>query len=145
MNLPNPVINSIKKTYKELCEQNLLRKCLHGKAQNCNENLNNVVWSIIPKDNFVEQQTPRLRSYIAIKFFNSGLAGLLPLLQKLGLKLRSEMKGYFWYFDKTRIVDSMRHSKPDKKLSRKNRKALQNCKSLKYEVQESTTYKSEEF
>ncbi|GFT17638.1 hypothetical protein TNCV_2587481 [Trichonephila clavipes] len=46
-------------------------------------------------------------------------AGLLPLLQKLGMKLCSEMKGYFWYPDKTRIVDSTRHSKPDKKLSRK--------------------------
>ncbi|GFU98503.1 hypothetical protein TNCV_3653341 [Trichonephila clavipes] len=41
------------------------------------------------------------------------------------------MKGYFWYLDKTRIVDSTRHSKPDKKLSRKKRKVLQNCKSLK--------------
>ncbi|GFU57484.1 hypothetical protein TNCV_3636491 [Trichonephila clavipes] len=41
------------------------------------------------------------------------------------------MKGYFWYLDKTRIVDSTRHFKPDKKLSRKKRKAFQNCKSLK--------------
>ncbi|GFT29809.1 hypothetical protein TNCV_4892031 [Trichonephila clavipes] len=41
------------------------------------------------------------------------------------------MKGYFWYLDKTRIVDSTRHSKPDKKLSRKKRKAIQNCKGLK--------------
>ncbi|GFW99556.1 uncharacterized protein TNCV_3417891 [Trichonephila clavipes] len=40
------------------------------------------------------------------------------------------MKGYFWYLDKTRIVDSTRHSKPDKKLSRKKKKALQNCKTL---------------
>ncbi|GFY32183.1 hypothetical protein TNCV_3556911 [Trichonephila clavipes] len=41
------------------------------------------------------------------------------------------MKGYFWYLGKTRIVDSTSHSKPDKKLSRKKRKALQNCKSWK--------------
>ncbi|GFT27531.1 uncharacterized protein TNCV_1276191 [Trichonephila clavipes] len=129
--LPNSVINSIKKTYKELCDQNLLRKCLYGKAQNCNESLNNVVWSIIPKDNFVEQQTLLLRNYIAIILFNFRFAGLLPLLQKLGLKLCPEMKGYFWYFDETRIVDSTRHSKLDKKLSRKKRKALQNSKSLK--------------
>ncbi|GFX05525.1 transposable element Tcb2 transposase [Trichonephila clavipes] len=31
------------------------------------------------------------------------------------------MKGYFWYLDNTRIVDSTRYSKPDKKLSRKKR------------------------
>ncbi|GFX17744.1 uncharacterized protein TNCV_475441 [Trichonephila clavipes] len=141
MNLPNSVINSNKKTYKELCDQNLLRKCFHRKAQNCNESLNNAVWSIIPKDNFVEQQTLRLRKYITIILFNSRFAGLLPLLQNLGMKLSSEMKGHFWYLDKRRIVDSTRHSKPDKKLSRKKRKALQNCKSLKYDVQEGTIYK----
>ncbi|GFW17611.1 hypothetical protein TNCV_2651681 [Trichonephila clavipes] len=43
------------------------------------------------------------------------------------------MKGYFWYLDKTSIVDSTRHSKPDKKLSRNKGKALHNCKSFKYE------------
>ncbi|GFT56799.1 uncharacterized protein TNCV_1268871 [Trichonephila clavipes] len=79
--LPNSVINSIKKTYKELCHQNLLRKCLHRKAQNCNESLNNVVRSIILKEDFEKQQ----RNYIAI-LFNFGFAGLLPLLQKLGIK-----------------------------------------------------------
>ncbi|GFW62302.1 uncharacterized protein TNCV_289761 [Trichonephila clavipes] len=125
-NLPNSFINSIKNTYKELCNENLLRKCLHGKAQNCNESLNNVVLSIIPKDNLVEQRALRLRNYITIILFNFGFAGLLPLLQKLGMKLSSEMKGYFWYLDKTRIV----HSKTDEKLSRKKRKALQNCKDV---------------
>ncbi|GFW59501.1 hypothetical protein TNCV_3221551 [Trichonephila clavipes] len=43
------------------------------------------------------------------------------------------MKGYSWYLDKTRIADSTRHSKPDKKRSRKKRKGLQKCKSLTYE------------
>ncbi|GFT49139.1 uncharacterized protein TNCV_3262411 [Trichonephila clavipes] len=121
------VINSIKQTYKELCDQNLLRKCLHMNAQNCNESVN-VVWSIIPNDNFVEQQTFRLRNYIAIIRFNSRFAGLLPLLQKLGMKLCSEMKGYFWYIYKTRIVDSTRHSKPDKKLSRKKERPFKTVK-----------------
>ncbi|GFY33563.1 transposable element Tc3 transposase [Trichonephila clavipes] len=37
----------------------------------------------------------------------------------LAMKLCSEMKGYYWYLDKTRIVDSTKHSKQDKKLSRK--------------------------
>ncbi|GFV59884.1 uncharacterized protein TNCV_856051 [Trichonephila clavipes] len=126
--LPNSVINSIKKTYKELCDQNILRKCLHGKAQNCNESLNNVTWSIIPKDNFVKQQTVRLSNYIGIMLFNSGFAGLLPLLRKLGIKLCSEMKGYFWCVDKTRMVESTKHSKPDKKLSREKERSFKTAK-----------------
>ncbi|GFT80726.1 uncharacterized protein TNCV_1539701 [Trichonephila clavipes] len=130
-------------TYIKFVEvQNLSVACC--RAQNRNDSLNNVVWSIIPKDNFVELQTLRLRNDIAIILFNSGFVGLLPLLQKLGMKLCSEMKGYYWYLDKTRIVDSTRHSKPDKKKSRKKRKKLRKCKTLKYEVQEGTTYKSGE-
>ncbi|GFV31006.1 putative DD41D transposase [Trichonephila clavipes] len=44
------------------------------------------------------------------------------------------MKGYSWYHDKTRIVDSTKHSKPDKKRSRKKRKSLQKCKRLNCQV-----------
>ncbi|GFV90564.1 uncharacterized protein TNCV_2222801 [Trichonephila clavipes] len=35
--LPKSIINKIKPTYLQLCDQNLLRKCLHGKSQNANE------------------------------------------------------------------------------------------------------------
>ncbi|GFT27942.1 hypothetical protein TNCV_3514401, partial [Trichonephila clavipes] len=50
-----------------------------------------------------------------------GLAGLLPLLQKV-MELGPKMKGYFWYLDNTSTVDSTRHSKPDEKQSRKKKK-----------------------
>ncbi|GFX84383.1 uncharacterized protein TNCV_4134931 [Trichonephila clavipes] len=127
----------------DLCDQNLQRKCLHGKTQNYNESFNNVVWSIIPKETFVELL--RLRLYIAIILFNSGFTGLLNLLQKSGLELGPEMKEYVWYLDNTTIVESMRHSKPDEKLSGKKRKSLQRSKNLKHVIQESTKYKSGEF
>ncbi|GFW56748.1 uncharacterized protein TNCV_4068281 [Trichonephila clavipes] len=84
-----------------------------GETQNCNESLNNVMWSIFPKVTYVELQTLRLEIYIAIILFNFGFAGLLPQFQKLGMELCSEMKGYSWYLDNTRIVDSTRPSKPD--------------------------------
>ncbi|GFS49236.1 uncharacterized protein TNCV_2410601 [Trichonephila clavipes] len=89
--LPNSVINSIKKTYMDLCDQNFLKKCLHGKTQSCNESFNDVVWSIIPKETFVELQTLHLGIYIAVILFNSGFAGLLPLLEKLGSELGPEI------------------------------------------------------
>ncbi|GBN01945.1 hypothetical protein AVEN_159615-1 [Araneus ventricosus] len=79
------VINSIKKTYMDFCDQKLLKKCPHGKTQNCNESFNNVVWSIVPKETFVELQTLRLGINIAIILFNSGSAGLRPVFQKLGV------------------------------------------------------------
>ncbi|PRD21646.1 UNVERIFIED_CONTAM: hypothetical protein NCL1_51175 [Trichonephila clavipes] len=38
------------------------------------------------------------------------------------------MKGYFWYLNKTRTVDSTRHSKPDKKMSRKKERPIKTVK-----------------
>ncbi|GBM21742.1 hypothetical protein AVEN_101579-1 [Araneus ventricosus] len=103
--LPNSVVNSIKKTCMDLCDQKLLKKCLHGKTQNCNESFNNVVWSIVPKETFVELQTLRLGINIAIILFNSGFAGLLPVFQKLGVLTGPDLKMFYWSLDNTRIVD----------------------------------------
>ncbi|GBM48050.1 hypothetical protein AVEN_34377-1 [Araneus ventricosus] len=55
--LLNDIINSIKTTYMSLCDSNLLSKCLHRKTQNNNESFNNVIWTILPKETFVEMQS----------------------------------------------------------------------------------------
>ncbi|GFY01766.1 uncharacterized protein TNCV_1467581 [Trichonephila clavipes] len=54
--LPKSIINKIKPTYLQLCDQNLLRKCLHGKTQNANEAFNGCLWNVVPKEIFVELQ-----------------------------------------------------------------------------------------
>ncbi|GFU86936.1 uncharacterized protein TNCV_3442061 [Trichonephila clavipes] len=40
--IPKSIFNKIKPTYLQLCDQNLLRICLHGKTQNANEALTDV-------------------------------------------------------------------------------------------------------
>lgn len=47
----------IKPTFEALAKTDLLRKCLHGKTQNVNESGNNVIWSRVPKKNFVRLNT----------------------------------------------------------------------------------------
>ncbi|GFW03996.1 uncharacterized protein TNCV_2051121 [Trichonephila clavipes] len=73
--LPKNIINKIKPTYLQLCDQNLLRKCLHGKTQNANEAFNGCLWNVVPKEIFVELQTFSLGSYIAVINFNKGFQG----------------------------------------------------------------------
>ncbi|GFV22780.1 CCHC-type domain-containing protein [Trichonephila clavipes] len=51
--LPKNIINKIKPTYLQLCDQNLLRKCLHGKTQNANEAFNGCLWNVVPKEHFL--------------------------------------------------------------------------------------------
>ncbi|CAL1264218.1 unnamed protein product, partial [Larinioides sclopetarius] len=50
--LPQNIINIIKPVYMELCDQSLLKECLHGMTQNANESFNGLLWNIVPKQHF---------------------------------------------------------------------------------------------
>ncbi|GFW73433.1 uncharacterized protein TNCV_2800971 [Trichonephila clavipes] len=67
--LPNAVLNTVKTTYMDLCDQSLLEKCLHGKTQNANESFNGVLWSIIPKETFDELLTLQFGAFLAVLQF----------------------------------------------------------------------------
>uniref|UniRef100_A0A0B7BM13 Uncharacterized protein n=1 Tax=Arion vulgaris TaxID=1028688 RepID=A0A0B7BM13_9EUPU len=53
--LPDAVIKFIETVFKDLVDENLLRKCIHGKTQNTNECLNKLIWDRCPKEYFVEK------------------------------------------------------------------------------------------
>ncbi|GFW62370.1 uncharacterized protein TNCV_290441 [Trichonephila clavipes] len=113
-----------------LCDQNLLRKCLHGKTQNANEAFNGCLWNVVPKEIFVELQTFSLGSYIAVITFNKGFKGLLSVLEALDIKIGSyTLRGYA-AIDQTRIKDSKRHSLPSAKLQEKKIRAIKREKLL---------------
>ncbi|GFT35439.1 uncharacterized protein TNCV_922571 [Trichonephila clavipes] len=139
------IINKIKPTYLQLCDQNLLRKCLHGKTQNANEAFNGCLWNVVPKEIFVELQTFSLGSYIAVITFNKGFKGLLSVLEALDIKIGSyTLRGYA-AIDQTRIEDSKRHSLPSAKVTRKKIRAIKKRKVVNTEKHEGVTYKSGAF
>lgn len=78
-------MTAIKPVYQALSHPDLLRKCLHGKTQNVNESLNNVVWSRIPKNVFVGKDTLELGVRDAVIVSNDGNVGRIKVLQELGL------------------------------------------------------------
>ncbi|GFV26839.1 uncharacterized protein TNCV_3455101 [Trichonephila clavipes] len=128
--LPKSIINKIKPTYLQLCDQNLLRKCLHGKTQNANEAFKRCLWNVVPKEIFVELQTFSLGSYIAVITFNKGFKGLLSVLEALDIKIGSyTLRGYA-AIDQTRIEDSKRHSLPSAKVTKKKFELLKREKLL---------------
>ncbi|GFU56019.1 uncharacterized protein TNCV_3404881 [Trichonephila clavipes] len=128
-----------------LCDQNLLRKCLHGKTQNANEAFNGCLWNVVPKEIFVELQTFSLGSYIAVITFNKGFKGLLSVLEALDIKIGSyTLRGYA-AIDQTRIEDSKRHSLPSAKVTRKKFELLKKRKVVNTEKHEGVTYKSGAF
>lgn len=85
--LDQAVIEAIKPTYRALSKPELLKKCLHGRTQNVNESFNAVLWSRIPKSNFVGQKTLKFGTLDAVITFNEGNKGRIKVLKKLGVKL----------------------------------------------------------
>ncbi|GFV28963.1 uncharacterized protein LOC101238613 [Trichonephila clavipes] len=138
--LPNKIINQIKPTYLKLCNETLLKKCLHGKTQNCNESYNNILWNIVPKNIFIGLETFRLGALLALILYNSGYAGILSVIRNVNGSLPESIAQELLKFDKQRISTSLRHSLQIAKLSRKKRKAARKTKSTKDEKTEGLVY-----
>ncbi|GFW04035.1 uncharacterized protein TNCV_2051511 [Trichonephila clavipes] len=64
------VLNKIKPVYLELCDKQVLSKCLHGRTQNANECFSGIVWQKVPKEVFVSLKTIKFGSYDAVIHFN---------------------------------------------------------------------------
>ncbi|GFX13470.1 uncharacterized protein TNCV_2192241 [Trichonephila clavipes] len=122
--LPQNILNIVKPHYFKLCDQKLLEKCLHGLTQNANESFNGALWNIVPKLNFVELQSLKLGTYIAVLQFNEGASGLLKVINKLGFNAGSYMICVLKLYDYRRINDAERHSLPFTKLKRKKKLEL---------------------
>lgn len=129
----------------KLCDKKLLEKCLHGMTQNNNESFNNLLWTILPKENLVQLQTLLLGAHVAVLLFNSGYLGLLKVFDHLKITVEPEMLKNYNEFDKERIKRSKHQSLPNTKLSRKKLKAKRKSKLIKNEAKEGQTYKSGEF
>ncbi|GFS96101.1 uncharacterized protein TNCV_3309181 [Trichonephila clavipes] len=83
--LPSELINCIKNVYRELSTANHLAKCLHGKTQNCNESVNRITWSRIPKNVFVQLGTLKTGILEVIASYTQGNITKCHVIETLGL------------------------------------------------------------
>ncbi|CAN7943993.1 unnamed protein product, partial [Ixodes hexagonus] len=83
--LSEAVMTSIKPAFQALAAPELLRKCLHGRTQNANESLNNVIWCRCPKTTFVGACTVEAAVHDAVSFYNNGNQARKQVLEALGV------------------------------------------------------------
>ena len=69
-----------------MSDEELLKKCLHGKTQNNNESFNGVIWKKCTKDVFVGRATLDIGVASAVFKFNDGSSGVLNVLNSLKIK-----------------------------------------------------------
>ena len=85
ISIPLPIMKELSPIFEDLMKDSLLEKCLHGKTQSVNETLNGLIWKRCPKDIFVSKNVIEIGVSSAIIHFNDGCAGIIPVLEKLGL------------------------------------------------------------
>ncbi|GBM21169.1 hypothetical protein AVEN_50901-1 [Araneus ventricosus] len=71
-NLHAAIVEAMRPVFRDLFHIDLLKKCVHGKTQNPNEGVNNVIWSRVPKSKFVQIRAICLGVYDAVCTFNEG-------------------------------------------------------------------------
>jgi hypothetical protein len=123
--LPVAVMNKIKPIFKDLSNDNLLSKCLHGKTQNPNECFNSTIWKRVPKKTFVGLETMQIGVEDAVVVFNDGNMGRVKILEALG------MKPGFNTLKQLRAFDSVRVAKADQvalEMTKSARTARRNAK-----------------
>lgn len=101
--LPPAVMAEIKPIFRDLSNPELLKKCLHGKSQNPNESVNNIIWSCIPKTIFVSLRTLHLGVCDAVSCFNKGYVTRCLVLKELGLSVGKNCAEIMLGIDKERV------------------------------------------
>lgn len=134
--LPETVMNHIKKLYQDLSNPTLLQKCLAGKTQNPNESLNNCVWSIVPKTNFVALRTLRFGVFEAVSVFNEGNRIKCEMLKELGLEPGKNLARSMKNRDQRRIAKSEKYVDEIQKKMRRKTELLRKRLEDRYEEEE---------
>ena len=110
--------------WRDLTDDSLLSKCLHGHTQNSNEALNGVIWKKCPKYIYVSKQILEIGVSSAVIEFNDGRSGLKSVIDQLGLPISQYMMNGFLERDIERIKKLARKSSEKGKTVRKKLRAI---------------------
>lgn len=122
------VIDIIKPTYQALANPELLKKCLHGRTQNVNESYNSVLWSRIPKINFVGISTLQFGTFDSIITYNEGNRGRIKVIKSFGLQPGPNCINILTEIDTTRVRKAQRSSQEVVKRKRQQSRMLKKRK-----------------
>ena len=80
VSIPKWIHNFLKPIFTDLSKDSLLSKCLHGKTQNANEALNQIIWQKCQKNVFVSRHVLEMCINSAIIQFNDRASGVIKVL-----------------------------------------------------------------
>ena len=123
INLPRWIFDHILPTFEFLSSDELLTKGLHGKTQNSNESVNQMIWLKCPKNVFASRDILEMGVNSAVIEFNKGASGEENILKYFEIKLGAcKIKGGDKK-DKSRVKRMSAKFTPEVKLKRKKKRA----------------------
>ncbi|KZC14907.1 hypothetical protein WN55_07615, partial [Dufourea novaeangliae] len=129
----------IKPIYTDLCQDNLLERCLGGNTQN-NESFNGLLWHFAPKHIYSGAKTVEIASYLATAIYNDGYLSILKILNTMGIVIGLAAKSFADTQDSRRILlCEKRHLEATKEARIARRKANAAIQEF-YEEEEGVLY-----
>lgn len=117
------MLNKVKPVYADLCTDELLKKCLHGKTQNANESFNGMIWQRVPKDVHASLPIVLFGLYDVVCHFNDGNKSVANILREAGTEPGHHAILACYTRDQQRVKKAQRHSTGAEKQHRKKRRA----------------------
>ena len=143
--LPQCIVELIEPIYDELTSPELLQKCLHGRTQNANEALNQLIWDRCVKTKWAGRRIVEDATFKAISHFNDGSKSLLKILEQLGVSPGHFSEKLSKCSDRDRIRDATRKSAEKQKLRRKVLRAKKKGFNERLAENEGVTYEKGSF
>jgi hypothetical protein len=85
--IPPAAMKKLKFVYDDLANEELLKRCLDGLTQNCNEGFNSLIWRRFPKASYSGLNTLKISLYDAIITFNDGYISRTKVFNELGFEI----------------------------------------------------------
>ena len=125
LNVPKAIYDIVLPIYKELTDESLLQKCLHGKTQNANEALHGLIWQRCPKTVYCGRKILENEVASAVCRMNDGSSAIKYVLERMSLRPCSQAeKGFATSCKKWARQTTMRNSE----LAKRRRKELRSIK-----------------
>ena len=119
--MPIVIHQLIKPILTDLGNENLLLKYLHGKTQNANESINNIIRTKCPENIYVQRNVLEMEVASAVINFNDGNCGILNVFTNADMQAAYFTKMFCLKEDELRI---QRMDKKTNKQTKQQRKRL---------------------
>ena len=145
LGIPPAICDIALPIYRDLTDDSILQRCLHGKTQNANEALHGLIWQRCPKSIYCGRKTLEVGVASAVCTMNDGQVSIKYVLERMNLKPGAQLEQGFINSSKKRSRQSTMRSSEKAKRRRKELRAIKKGWADAEKELEGATYRAGSF